>query len=372
MVNCGNGMAATNTTFSLWNGLMCNVMTNFTGSNSTGDVEHLTVDTASLLNTNQTLNLTNCLLVAVTNTGSFTSNSVYAASSGSSVFQTVGGGSHYLPTNSAYLGAGTTNIAPSLAATLQLSTTYAPVLLTNNFSSNTTLSPAVARDTGVPAIGYHYYPLDFVCHDLSVNAGVTLLVTNGVALGLMDTTGITVYGNLVSQGTPVNLNHLTSVNTAQETATCEQYYFLLIGGNASWQSLSLRFTDMPNLGGQSAQLWMDDGWTSAGYLAAGPITLRDCQMRAGVIWMNLGNNKNPATNSSETLNFTNNVFDRASRLLLAERQSQFQHRGLRAGKSGGEQLQQPVPLWAAGCGFQHGVVRVCAADQPVSAGVGGL
>ena len=311
MVRCGNGMAATNTTFSFWNGLMWNVMTNFTGSNSTGDVEHLTVDTASLLNTNQTLNLTNCLLVAVTNTGSFTSNSVYAASSGSSVFQTVGGGSHYLPTNSAYLGAGTTNIAPSLAATLQLSTTYAPVLLTNNFSSNTTLSPAVARDTGVPAIGYHYYPLDFVCHDLSVNAGVTLLVTNGVALGLMDTTGITVYGNLVSQGTPVNLNHLTSVNTAQETATCEQYYFLLIGGNASWQSLSLRFTDMPNLGGQSAQLWMDDGWTSAGYLAAGPITLRDCQMRAGVIWMNLGNNKNPATNSSETLNFTNNVFDRA-------------------------------------------------------------
>ena len=36
MVNCGNGLAATNTSFSLWNGLMYKVMTNFTGTNSTG------------------------------------------------------------------------------------------------------------------------------------------------------------------------------------------------------------------------------------------------------------------------------------------------------------------------------------------------
>jgi hypothetical protein len=306
MVNCGNGLAATNTTYSLWNGLMYNVMTNFTGSNSTGDVEQLTADTANWLNNGQTLNLTNCLLVAVTNTGSFTSNSVYTAGSGSGVFQTVGGGAHYLPANSPYLGAGTTNIAPSLAATLAQLTTYAPVVLSNNFSVNTTLSPEVGRDTGIPAIGYHYYPLDYVCHDLTVNSGVTLTLTNGVALGFLDVTGITVKGSLVSQGTPIALNHLMSVMAAQETFLTEELYFLLIGGNGSWQNLYFRFTDLPNPGGgQAAQLWELD--SSSGGSTAGPITLRDSQMRAGRLFVDLGNT---GTMSSQTVNLTNNWFER--------------------------------------------------------------
>jgi hypothetical protein len=308
MVNCGNGVAATNTTYSLWNGLMYKVLTNFTGSNSTGDVEQLTSDTASKLGTNQTLNLTNCLLVAVTNTGPFASNSVYTANSGSGVFQTVGGGFHYLPTNSPYLGAGTTNIAQALAAALPRLTTYAPNLLSNNFSANTTLTAVVPLDTGIPAIGFHYYPMDYIAHNLTVNAGVTLTLTNGVGIGFMDVTGITIRGNLVSQGSPVKLNTLMSVMAVQETFLTSELYFLLIGGNGSWQNLYFRFTDLPNPGGgQAAQLWMLEN--GGGTAAAGPITLRDSQMRAGRLFLDLGN-VNGET-GSETVNLTNNLFERA-------------------------------------------------------------
>ena len=93
MVNCGYGVAATNTTFSLWNGLMVGVRTNFTGSSATGDVEHLTADTASLLNNSLTLNVINSLLVSVTIRPISGSNCIYSAFSGTGIFQTVGGGS---------------------------------------------------------------------------------------------------------------------------------------------------------------------------------------------------------------------------------------------------------------------------------------
>ena len=78
LVACQNGIAATNTEFSLRNALFDHVLTNFTGSASTGRVEHLTVDTATWLNKDIGANLflTNCLLVSVTNGGTFSSNTV--------------------------------------------------------------------------------------------------------------------------------------------------------------------------------------------------------------------------------------------------------------------------------------------------------
>jgi hypothetical protein len=184
MVNCGNGLAATNTTFSFWNALMYKVMTNFTGSGSTGDVEHLTVDTANWLNNGQTLNLTNCLLVAVTNAGSFTSNTVDSASSGSGIFQTVGDGSHYLVTNSSYLNAGTTSINPTLAAALAQMTTFPPVVYSNTtITTTSTLGIQAPRDseTPGPTLGYHIDPLDYVFGGTTVNSNITF--TPGTAVG---------------------------------------------------------------------------------------------------------------------------------------------------------------------------------------------
>ena len=97
LVNCQNGIAATNADFSLRNALFNNVLTNFTGSSSTGRVEHMTVDTATWLNKDIGANLflTNCLLVAVTNTGSIGASNVVCSTSSSAVFQSAGQGSHY-------------------------------------------------------------------------------------------------------------------------------------------------------------------------------------------------------------------------------------------------------------------------------------
>src|SRR5213078_3071588 len=124
LVTCQKGFAVTNADFSLRNALFDHVLTNFCGSSSTGRVEHLTSDTASWLNSNIGANLflTNCLLVSVTNTGSFTSNSVYSAS-GAGVFQSVGQGFHYLADNT-YRNLGTTSINAALAGDLKKMTTY--------------------------------------------------------------------------------------------------------------------------------------------------------------------------------------------------------------------------------------------------------
>jgi hypothetical protein len=181
MVNCGTGIQASNVSYSLWNALMYNVMTNFSGSNATGDVEHLTSDTANWLNNGQTLNLTNCLLVAVANTGSYAGNSVYTSSSRTGVFQGVGDGFHYLTSN--YVYAGTTTINSTLAKALAQMTTFPPVVYSNTtVSTALTLGNQATRDseTPGPTVGYHYDPLDYVFGGTLVNSNLNVTAGTGV------------------------------------------------------------------------------------------------------------------------------------------------------------------------------------------------
>src|SRR6185437_27515 len=120
-------------------------------------------DVAAWLNKDIGTNLflTNCILSAVTNLGSCTTQSVAFASSSAGVFQTVGAGAYYLTDSSPYRDIGTTNINPSLLAQLSKKTTYPPILVLNsNFDALTTLGPAVQRDTDAPDLGYHYDPMD--------------------------------------------------------------------------------------------------------------------------------------------------------------------------------------------------------------------
>src|SRR6185369_6891527 len=111
-------------------------------SSATGHVEHLTVNVANQLNgsTNITLNVTNSLLVAVTNIGTISGSSIATNSSGSGVFQSVGAANHYLSVGSTYRNSGTTNISYHLAVDLAGLTTYPPIVLTNDFTVTTTLS----------------------------------------------------------------------------------------------------------------------------------------------------------------------------------------------------------------------------------------
>ncbi len=126
---------STNTAqLALRNVLAAGITNLFAGSNLTVSAEHLTLANSQCLiatNATVTASLTNCLLVAVTNTAGYSGLSNQETNSIGGVFQTNGAGQFYLPTNSQYLAAGTTNIDPTLLAELAQRTTYAPTILSN-------------------------------------------------------------------------------------------------------------------------------------------------------------------------------------------------------------------------------------------------
>ncbi len=280
LLNCANGLSATNTDFSLRNALFYNVLTNFNGSSSTGRCEHLTVDTANWMNNNNalTLSLTNSLLVSVTNTGNFTSNSVSTGTA--SAFQTVGAAGHYLADDT-YRNAGTTNITASLLGDLKKKTTYPPIELTSDFTVDTTLSPQAQRDTDTPDLGYHYDPLDYVVSGRALSATMTL--TNGVALGTYGAstvTGIQINsgGNLSSGGSATSLNRIVRYNTVQEPATTNW--------SSSTVATSVRFSTSsgsPRFTFTHWSLLAANGYHFTHDNAAGT-ALQDCQIGGGIFY----------------------------------------------------------------------------------------
>ncbi len=313
MVNCQNGVAATNTAFALRNALFNNVLTNFTGGSSTGSVEQVTVDTANWLNNNIGTNLclTNCLLVAVTNAGSFSSNSVYSVASPSGIFQSIGAGTHYLAANSPYRNVGTTNINPILLAQLTNRTTYPPLLQTNTFNIATTLEPQIQRESGgAPDAGYHYDAMDYLSSCVVSNA--VLILTNGVVLGYYNSFGVNLResSQLISQGTPNQKNCFAYFLLIQE-----QPINLLSQSNAVWgvlpinlshtdltqdPSASLRFTTLSVPVGAS-YVW----YTGDSDFVVRNLTLRDCEIySSGSTW-----NMDEMTNAPVVL-FVNNFFPR--------------------------------------------------------------
>jgi hypothetical protein len=163
--------------------------------------------------------LTNSLLVAVTNLGSFIGGYNATNSDPTGIFQTVGGGAHYLAANSPYRNAGTTNISPSLLTELKRLTTFPPIFLSADITTDTTLSPQAGRDTDTPDLGAHYAPLDYLACGVNVASNVTVLATNGVAIGIDYSTNswgfILNSARFLSEGSPVQLNRLVRAHMAQ-------------------------------------------------------------------------------------------------------------------------------------------------------------
>jgi hypothetical protein len=232
IANCGNGVVATNTDFSLRNALFSSVLTNFSGSSATGRVEHLTSDVAVWLNKDIGANLflTNCLLSAVTNLGSCTTQSVAVVSSGIGVFQTAGAGAYYLTNASPYRDAGTTNINPSLQIQLHRKTTYPPILVLNsNFNAVATLGPAVQRDTDTPDLGYHYDPMDYVFSGVNINTNMTL--SAGTAVGWFKPASGNSYAVHLADKTVIAFNGLVDApDYFVRTGTVQE-------GNGTWGSV---------------------------------------------------------------------------------------------------------------------------------------
>jgi len=367
LVNCGIGVAATNTGVQLYNALLWNVQTNFIGSNASGDVEQVTVDTAGLLNQNLPLNLTNCLLAAVANYGNCTTQNVSICSGGAGVFTNVGAGFHYLAAGNGCQQVGTSNINPGLAADLATMTTWPPVMLATNFavsgiSSPTNLGPQAVRDASLtPDLGYHYDPLDWVWTNLTVGTGVTLTLTNGVAIGYYGPYCLTLnYNNtLFSLGTPNQLNHLAPYQAVQEQSQGSGNGLLASGSHAP-VAIYLRFTDLPMLGGAGnsyldGSSYLDEG----GYFSQ--MTIQDCTLRDGALWLNPSAAQdfgNPGAPQVVTLGLTNNVFQRGNVSInrLAKWSIQNYECVFSPTSSGNGTLVTPFTLWLCNNLFWNGTV----------------
>jgi RHS repeat-associated protein len=240
-VGCQNGIQLCGSALSLRNVLFANTQTNFNSLTDWTSINAQNVTfsgSARLISTmpqssNISFGVTNGLFVNVTSlnptnatlTGGyngFFNTTPFGANTRTNAvypFKTVGAGAFYLdPTNSSsFRHAGTTNMDPNLLAALRQSTTYPPVLYSNLvFTVATNLAPQAQRDTLNPDLGWHYFPLDYLCSCSVSNA--TLTLTNGVAIGYLDNLGIRLdnNGRLDSCGTPLQRNYLLHYSLVQE------------------------------------------------------------------------------------------------------------------------------------------------------------
>jgi hypothetical protein len=303
VLNCSYGVRCQSPVFWVRNGLFNNVQTVFaTGSAGvTGNCEHLTVDAANYFNgtVGLTLYVTNSLLVSVTNMGSY--SGLGNAVDNTAAFQTAGAGTHYLAVGRGHQNAGAGNLSSRLQTDFRNFTTCPPLLYSNvTVNVNTTWSPQAGRDTSAtPDRGYHYPALDYLISRVTVNAG-TLLLTNGVAVGCHSSSGITTSGSgvLVSEGSPGQLNRLTTAHSVQEQCLTLLASPMLLG--AGGVSLNLRFTEASMVNGSGSFL---------STMFNNPVNLRDSQFR-NFSWT-FYNCSGPGYQSMQ-VNMTNNLFERCA------------------------------------------------------------
>lgn len=228
--------------------------------------------------------LTNCLIISVTNRVYYTGENVVTNYNDTGIFETVGGGAHYLAASSAYRNAGTTNINGDLLADLGKRTTYPPVVLTNDITTATTLSPQAQRDTGLPDLGYHYDGLDFVANEIDVSAALT--IEAGTALGVYGASGsygwqIGDGGSVVCEGTVTSPCRVARYNLVQEgvsnswAASSSGSAFLTPSQSTTVKPRArFRFTgfSMPANGGEHFYVGFEDH---------PPVVFVDCEFSSG-------------------------------------------------------------------------------------------
>ena len=187
VINCKSIFASGSTQPTLNNVLAYRTHTLLANSAATTlTASHLTAHfcTNLLANTSGTLRLTNSLMVCVTNwqcANTYT-NAAAFLNSDTGVFQTAGGGRHYLAPDSPYRNAGTTNINTNVLASIRTKTTYPPIVFSNvTLSADMTFYPQAQRDTDQPDIGAEYDPIDVVFGGVTANSNLTF--TAGTVAG---------------------------------------------------------------------------------------------------------------------------------------------------------------------------------------------
>jgi hypothetical protein len=235
----------------------------------------------------------------------------------SSTTNPVGAGGHYLQSSNCPAQmhhAGTTNINAALLSRLSQKTTYPPVVLTSNFTANTTLAPIVPRDdAGAPDVGFHYDPIDFAWSGVTLT-NATLTLTNGVGGCGIRRQGshAAKRGEIHQRSDPVRLNHLTRYDTVQEQA------------NTNWSASStatiglldlppsqppspaeirVRFSDLSMLGNSPIRRYLYNNLQGG---SPGVFSSENCQ------WRGLNLDGRCYSSSGMTFSLTNNLIHRCT------------------------------------------------------------
>jgi hypothetical protein len=309
--NCWYGFEAHNSTLNMQNILGHNNMTFFWGDNMAFRVEHATVHTghqlfAHVSGGSGALYLTNSVVVKMTNSSSgvtWVSSTNLANDSG--LFQSAGTGANYLAAGSPYRNVGGLMLSANMLAILKKTTTYPPLALTGTISVPTTLTPQAQRDTDTPDLGYHYYPLDYLAGNLTVAGGASLLLTNGVSVGIHSTNGIVLDSGaqLISQGQPHLMNRLVRHQLVQEqpdvygTTGPNMTLIGIVANPATKPDIYMRFTELSVPGDTLARR------TFCNSSEFNSMALRDCRL-----WNLSGSYDAPG--GSAVLALTNNILER--------------------------------------------------------------
>jgi hypothetical protein len=235
VVGCGNGIGSIYSSMNLRNMLFDQVGTNLEIAFGNYDVQNATFCNSTFLSENLvfgSLSLENCILANVSYlTNSFASATFTGTNNGFYgcpefgvnpvtntfyPFQRMEGGYFYLTNGCAFFNAGTTNIDPVLLAALGTKTVYPPTYLVfETISNNTTLGPQVQRDTGIPTLGYHYDPIDYLVNNVWINNAV-LTVTNGAAIASAAGINLQDGSSIISIGSPAHPNWFACYSSVQE------------------------------------------------------------------------------------------------------------------------------------------------------------
>ena len=331
---CDVGLYSDTTTFYNYNVLMYQVTTNYYGTYFEGFIEHLTSDQADTLAMDpdfpvdldaglpsSTLSLVNTLTASITNGYGLpfdffgktviTTDHVQDFPTSDGLFQSIGGGSHYLCVDSTNRHAGTT---ATLFGDLRNKTTYPPTdLSTNDMTVDTVLSPCIPRETGAPDLGFAYDPLDYAIRYANVSSNLT--VTPGTAIGFyggefLEGLNFLDGAKLVSLGYADSLNHFVRYNLVQEQATTNWSSGVpgpfITSQNPVAATIDCHFTDFSTIGGEHIS-WGVDG-------DAGQFSFRDCQFHGGRI--ELGSADTWVYFYGLTAAITNCLFERTAILFL--------------------------------------------------------
>jgi hypothetical protein len=299
VLNCKTVFASGSTTPWLRNVLLYRVGTVLANS-AAGTVRGVNVTghfcTNFVANTTGAIYLTNSLLA---NVGSWqctttVTNATTVLASDSGVFQSVGGGNHYLAGTSPYRNTGTTNLDTGLLNILRTLTTYPPLVYSNvTFTTDATLYPQAQRDTDAIDQGFHFDVIDHAFGGTVANANLTF--APGTACAWFRTTsGWTHAGHGIKAGDQKRIifdgrveapTYWVRYNTVQEAVNGIWAGGYGPGGITSWSaSLALapeihaRFLVASVLGseGGSGNHFRDDG----GWLT---VRANDCEFLGGAL-----------------------------------------------------------------------------------------